>query len=181
MRRSILLTAGPIIFLAGYAVAIIYELIPRWLFITLAPFVILSAILALVMLGGYAILLVESMSDFLRRNKEKFLLKYGVETQAVLIEAELYHGPGLHKADPCYRGVYRFTDLRGREHSFGFSRECYDPYDLNSLEKSIEEYYKQGAERRVLYWRWFPFVHCLYGPDVDIPQLRGRFGLYRMQ
>ena len=181
MRKSVLLTAGSIALLAGYVAAIMYALIPRWLVITLAPFAVIFAILALIMLGGYVILLVEAVSHLFTGMKEKFLLKYGLETQAVLVEAEMVHGPGLHEWDPCYRGVYRFTDLQGREHSYTFSRECYDPYDLNALDTPIDNTYKVGAKRRVLYWRWIPSVHYLYGPDINIPQLRGRFGLYRMK
>lgn len=168
------------VLLVGYASAILYELIPNWLIIVLAPFAAISAIAVIVLLGGYVVLLAAHISDYFVDVKEKFLLKYGAETQAVLDNVERYYGPGLHAGDPCFRGIYRFTDHRGREHSHKFSRECYDPYDLNSAGISIDEFYQEGSTRRLIYWQWFPSIHYLYGPEVIAPRLRGNFGLYRL-
>lgn len=181
MRKSIILTASSIIILAGYIIVVLYRFIPRWVVIMLAPIALISAVFALAMLAGYVILLVEAVSVSLAGMKEKFLLKYGVETQAFLSSTEMYHGPGLHKADPCYRGIYRFTDLQGHVHSYRFSSECYDPYDLSSLDSPIDDCYKEGVTRRLLYWKWLPFIHHLYGPEVNAPRLHGRFGLYRLK
>ena len=181
MRKTIAVTAGSLIFLAGYVAGVIYKLIPHWLIISLAPFAVICVVIALVVLGGYAILLAALVSDFVEGKKEKFLLKFGTETQAIIVKSETYYGPGLHKGDPCFKGEYSFTDIKGRKHVYKFSRECYDPYDLNSLDSPIDAYYQKGSERRLIYWRWVPSIHYLYGPDTNVPILRGRFGLYSIK
>jgi hypothetical protein len=121
------------------------------------------------------------IASFITLLKEIFLLRYGTETQAIIVKSELYHGPGLHTDDPCFRGQYSFTDQQGRKYSFKFSGECYDPYNLATLGISIDEYYQGGAKRRLIYWGWVPSIHYVYGPDIHAPRLQGRFGLYRME
>jgi len=169
------------ILVGGYAFAIACKLIPNWLVVVLAPFAVISAIIVTFLLGGYVVLLAAFVSDYFVDLKEKFLLKYGAETQAVIAKVERYYGPGLHAGDPCFRGNYCFTDHRGIEHSHKFSRECYDPYDLNLSGISIGDYYQEGRTRRLIYWKWFPAIHHLYGPEVNASRLHGKLGLFKLE
>jgi hypothetical protein len=181
MRKPAFVIAGLAILLVGYITAVSYELIPFWLIICLSPFTFVIAVIVFVALGLYTILLVTFAAGFAVRVKEMFLLKYGTETQASIVKSELYHGPGLHMYDPCFKGQFSFIDQQGRRYSYKFSRECYDSYDLASSGISINDYYQRGIKRRLIYWKWIPSIHHLYGPDINIPSLRGRFGLYRME
>jgi hypothetical protein len=174
--------AGLTLLLAGYGAGLAYGVIPQRVALCVSPVAFVIAIVVVIALGAYLVLLTTILLDLMARMKVSFLHKYGLKTQAVIIQSELYHGPGLHAGDPCFKGQYTFRDQRGRTYTFEFRRECYDPYDIASRGIAVDDYYRNGAKRQVTYLGWLPAIHYLHPPHISIPLVRGNsIGLHRLE
>lgn len=176
------IVVGLTILLAGYIAVIVYKIMPTWLVFCLAPLAFVAAIAVLIMLGAYTFLSIAIFSDRIAEIKKAFLQKYGIETQAEIIQSEQYTGPGLHPGDPCFKGQYTFSDQKGRKYTYKFKGECYDPYDIASLGISLDDHYQSGAKRKITYLRRFPAFHHLHRPNMAAPVVQGSAtGLHRLK
>jgi len=177
MRKPVLIIVGLLLLLAGYAVGVVSLAHGPWLLICLAPAALGLGLMVFLVFSIGAMFL----SDFFTRSKLAFLRRYGIQTQAVILAAQLYEGPGEHRGDPCFKGQYRFTDQGGHVHTFAFRGDCYDPYDLAYANISIHGYYQPGATRQLYYLRWLPFIYYVCGPFSGEPvhtQLVDSIALY---
>jgi hypothetical protein len=169
MLKPGMVVAGLALLLAGYVFGVASHALAPWLAICLAPVALGIGLVVLFACVGYAAMAALYLSDLLTRSQLAFLRRYGIQTQAVILTAEKYDGPGEHPGDPCFRGCYRFIDEQGRSHTFSFRGECYDPYDLAYTKVSIHEYYQPEATRQVYYLSRWPSFHYLCGPLSGTP------------
>jgi hypothetical protein len=181
MRKLIAVVMSLALLLTAYIASVVAGVIPGWMTLCLAPLAIVASIFILFTLWMFAVMMSMVVSGFFATIKIKFLLRYGIETQAVLENSEVYYGPGMHENDPCFKGQCSFTDQRNRRYTFKFSGECYDNYDVGGLGIPVFEQYHVGVKRRIVYWKPWPILHHLYRPALYAPVLRGGTGVYRME